>query len=130
MPIEILSEAMKRIVTSQQDAEELGSGFGGPHGPAEGPVWWKEGGYLLFSDIHASRRMKWQPGQGISIDKEGTANANGQTRDRQGRLVGLPPFQPLRRPPGGRRVGHGHRRSLSRPEAQPPERRGRQVGRQ
>jgi gluconolactonase len=87
MPIEILSEAMRRIVTSQLDAEELGSGFGGPHGPAEGPVWWKEGGYLLFSDINASRRMKWQPGKGISIDKEGTANANGQTRDRQGRLV-------------------------------------------
>jgi gluconolactonase len=87
MPIEILSEAMRRIVTSQTDAEELGSGFGGPHGPAEGPVWWREGGYLLFSDIHASRRMKWQPGQGISIDKEGTANANGQTRDQQGRLV-------------------------------------------
>ena len=87
MPIEFLSDAMRRIVSSQQDAEELGSGFGGPHGPAEGPVWWKEGGYLLFSDIHASRRMKWEPGRGISIDKEGTANANGQTRDRQGRLV-------------------------------------------
>jgi gluconolactonase len=50
-------------------------------------VWWKEGGYLLFSDIHASRRMKWEPGRGISVDKEDTANANGQTRDRQGRLV-------------------------------------------
>jgi len=87
MSIEILSEAMRRIVSTQHDAEELGSGFGGPHGPAEGPVWWKEGGYLLFSDIHASRRMKWQPGVGISIDKEGTANANGQTRDPQGRLV-------------------------------------------
>jgi gluconolactonase len=78
---------MRRIVGSQQDAEELGSGFGGQHGPAEGPVWWKEGGYLLFSDIHASRRMKWQAGAGISIDREGTANANGQTRDAQGRLV-------------------------------------------
>jgi gluconolactonase len=87
MPIEFLSDAMRRIVSTQQDAEELGGGFGGPHGPAEGPVWWKEGGYLLFSDIHGSRRMKWEPTRGISIDKEDTANANGQTRDRQGRLV-------------------------------------------
>ena len=55
MPIEILSDAMKRIVSSQQDAEELASGFGGPLGPAEGPVWIKEGGYLLFNDIHDSR---------------------------------------------------------------------------
>jgi gluconolactonase len=78
---------MKRIVGPQQDHEELGSGFGGPNGPTEGPVWIKEGGYLLFSDIHGSRRMKWEPGKGISVDKEETARANGMTRDRQGRLV-------------------------------------------
>jgi gluconolactonase len=87
MPIDYLSEAMKRIVASQEDAEELGSGFGGTNGPTEGPVWWLEGGYLLFSDIHGSRRMKWEPGEGISVDQEGTANANGLTRDLQGRLV-------------------------------------------
>jgi len=87
MPIEILSDAMKKVVGAQQDAEELGSGFGGPNGPTEGPVWWREGGYLLFSDIHGSRRMKWEPASGISVDKEDTANANGMTRDREGRLV-------------------------------------------
>jgi hypothetical protein len=37
-------------------------GFGGPLGPTEGPLWWKEGGYLLFSDINASKRMKYTPG--------------------------------------------------------------------
>src|SRR3990170_7353119 len=87
MPIEILADAMKRIASSQEDPEELATGFGGINGPAEGPVWWKEGGYLLFTDIHASRRMKWEPGRGVSVDAEGTANANGMTRDRQGRLV-------------------------------------------
>jgi gluconolactonase len=85
--VEILNDAMKRIASADRQPEELGSGFGGPNGPAEGPVWWKEGGFLLFSDIHASRRMKWEPGKGISLDQEGTANANGMTRDRQGRLV-------------------------------------------
>jgi gluconolactonase len=87
MPIEYISDAMKRIVTSQEDAEELGSGYGGTNGPTEGPLWWKEGNYLLFSDIHGSRRMKWEPGKGVTLDKEGTDNANGMTRDRQGRLV-------------------------------------------
>jgi len=87
MPIEYLSDAMKRIVTSQEDAEELGSGYGGANGPTEGPVWFKEDGYLLFSDIHGSRRMKWQSGKGVTVDAEGTANANGMTRDVQGRLV-------------------------------------------
>lgn len=87
MTVEILSDAMKRIASADQEPEELGSGFGGPNGPTEGPVWFTEGGYLLFSDIHGSRRMKWEPGKGVTVDKEGTANANGMTRDRQGRLV-------------------------------------------
>jgi gluconolactonase len=87
MAIEVLGDAMRRIASAQQDPEELGSGFGGRNGPAEGPVWWQEGGFLLFSDIHGSRRMKWAPDKGISVDQDGTANANGQTRDRQGRLV-------------------------------------------
>ena len=26
--------------------QHLADGFGGAHGPAEGPLWWKEGGYL------------------------------------------------------------------------------------
>ena len=87
MPIEILAESMRRIATADQEIEELGSGYGGAQGPAEGPIWIREGGYLLFSDIHNSRRMRFTPGQGITIDKEGTANANGMTRDREGRLV-------------------------------------------
>jgi len=58
MPIEQLASELARIVTSGQDIEELVSGFGSDMGPAEGPVWWKEGGYLLFSDIGQNRRMK------------------------------------------------------------------------
>jgi len=87
MPIEILSDEMKRIISSQEDAEELGAGYGGPNGPTEGPVWIHEKGYLLFSDIHGSRRMKYEPDKGVTVDAENTANANGMTRDRQGRLV-------------------------------------------
>jgi gluconolactonase len=66
---------------------ELGSGYGGDLGPAEGPLWWKEGGYLLFSDIHANKRMKYTPGQGVTLFKEPTNRANGLTRDLQGRLL-------------------------------------------
>ena len=58
-----------------------------PQGPAEGPLWWKEGGYLLFSDIHNNRRMKYEPGKGASLFLEPTNRANGLTRDLQGRLV-------------------------------------------
>ena len=87
MAIEILDERMSRIAPANRDAELLGEGYGGPIGPTEGPVWIREKGYLLFSDIHGNRRMRWTPGQGVTVDKEGTANGNGQTRDHQGRLI-------------------------------------------
>ena len=87
MPIEQNAPELDRIVSLDQRIEDLGSGFGGDMGPAEGPVWWKEGGYLLFSDIHNNRRMKWAAGQDVSLFHEPTNRANGLTRDLQGRLI-------------------------------------------
>ncbi len=86
MPIEQAAEALERIVSLDQEAEWLGSGYGGDS-VAEGPLWWKEGGYLLFSDIGNSQRFKWAPGEGVSLFHEPTNNANGLTRDLQGRLI-------------------------------------------
>jgi gluconolactonase len=85
--IEQLEPGLDKIIDISQSIQELGSGFGGNQGPAEGPVWWKEGGYLLFSDIHNNRRMKYTPGQGVTVFKEPTNRANGLTRDIAGRLV-------------------------------------------
>ena len=62
MPIEQHGPGLERLVDVQQEIEELARGFGGVTGPAEGPVWWQEGGYLVFSDIGNNRRMKWTPG--------------------------------------------------------------------
>ena len=87
MPIEQLSPEMERIASKDAEFEELGSGYGGDMGPAEGPLWWKEGGYVLFSDIHNDRRMKWTPGGSITLDRQPTDRANGLTRDPQGRLI-------------------------------------------
>jgi len=85
--IEKLDPGVDAIIDTSQSIQELASGFGGELGPAEGPVWWKEGGYLLFSDIHNNKRMKYTPGQGVTLFKEPTNRANGLTRDLQGRLV-------------------------------------------
>ena len=87
MTVEILDPAMLRIAPADREPEQLGSGYGGAHGPAEGPVWFHEGSFLLFSDIHASRRYKWSASEGVTLHKDGTARANGMTRDLQGRLV-------------------------------------------
>jgi gluconolactonase len=85
--IEALDPALDAIIDTSQNIQELASGYGGELGPAEGPVWWKEGGYLLFNDIHNSRRLKFTPGKGVTVDLEPTNRANGLTRDLQGRLV-------------------------------------------
>ena len=86
MPIEQAAGALERIVSLEQEVEWLGSGYGGGS-VAEGPVWSKEGGYLLFNDIGNSQRLKWAPGEGVSVFHEPTNNANGLTRDPQGRLI-------------------------------------------
>src|SRR5256885_2598459 len=85
--IEQLAPELEKIISPSESIQELAEGFGGAPGPAEGPLWWKEGGYLLFSDIHNNRRMKYVPGQGVSLFQEPTNRANGLTRDLQGRLV-------------------------------------------
>ena len=87
MPIEQHGPGLERLVDVQQEIEELARGFGGVTGPAEGPVWWQEGGYLVFSDIGNNRRMKWTPGAGVTLVQEPTNEANGLTRDLQGRLI-------------------------------------------
>ena len=78
---------LEGIISTSEPIQELASGTGGTLGPTEGPLWWKEGGYLLYSDIHNDRRMKYVPGQGASVAQERVNRSNGLTRDLQGRLV-------------------------------------------
>jgi gluconolactonase len=86
--IEQLAPELAKILSASEPIQHLADGFGGAQGPAEGPLWWKEGGYLLFSDIHNDRRMKHEPGKGgASLVLEPTNRANGLTRDLQGRLI-------------------------------------------
>jgi gluconolactonase len=54
---------------------------------AEGPVWFDDGGYLVWSDIPNNRMLRWIPDQGVGVFRAGSNFANGNTRDRQGRLV-------------------------------------------
>jgi gluconolactonase len=65
----------------------------------EGPVWVREGGYLLFSDPNANRIYRWTPDgdlsvyrtksgyRGLDIGEYGQPGSNGLTLDPQGRLT-------------------------------------------
>src|ERR1700723_3676814 len=55
---------------------------------AEGPVWFGDGRYLLCSDIPNHRIIKWEEETGaVSVYRKPSNFGNGNTRDRQGRLV-------------------------------------------
>src|SRR5204863_2855614 len=54
----------------------------------EGPVWFGDGRYPLWSDIPNNRIMRWDEETGtVSVFRKPSNNANGNTRDREGRLV-------------------------------------------
>jgi gluconolactonase len=54
----------------------------------EGPVWFGDGRYLLWSDIPNDRIMRWDEETGhIGTFRRPSGYANGNTRDRQGRLI-------------------------------------------
>ena len=66
---------------------------------AEGPVWERKAGYLLFSDVPNNSILKWESGKGLSLFRKSSGysgsrpfegrepGSNGLTFDRQGRLV-------------------------------------------
>jgi gluconolactonase len=55
---------------------------------AEGPVWFGDGRYLLFSDIPNNRVLRWQEETGeVSVFRSPSNYSNGNCRDRQGRLL-------------------------------------------
>lgn len=55
---------------------------------AEGPAWFPAGRYLVFSDIPNNRMMRYDETDGsLSVFRQPSNNSNGNTVDRQGRLV-------------------------------------------
>ena len=55
---------------------------------AEGPVWFGDGRFLLWSDIPNNRVMRWCEESGaVTVFRNPSNYCNGHTRDRQGRLV-------------------------------------------
>lgn len=52
-----------RLIPPGTVVEKIADGFTW----VEGPVWHREGGYLLFSDIPSNRIMRWKAGEGVTV---------------------------------------------------------------
>jgi gluconolactonase len=82
--VEIVDESFAKYRIGNAGVERLATGFRW----AEGPVWFGDGRYLLWSDIPNNRIMKWEEETGrVGVFRKPSNFANGNTRDRQGRLV-------------------------------------------
>ena len=82
--VEIVDERFRSMVVWQEVVERLWTGGRW----LEGPVWFGDGRYLLFSDIPNNRMLCWSEVTGeVTVFRQPSNNSNGNTRDRQGRLV-------------------------------------------
>jgi len=76
----------RRFIYKQGNAaiERIATGFRW----TEGPVYFRDGGYLVFSDIPNNRMMRWLEEDGhVSVFRAPSNYTNGNTRDREGRLI-------------------------------------------
>jgi gluconolactonase len=82
--VEVLDPSFAKYRIFSAAVERLATGMRW----SEGPVWFGDGRYLLWSDIPNNRILKWEEETGrVSVFRKPSSYANGNTRDRQGRLV-------------------------------------------
>src|SRR5215203_1780927 len=86
---------MNSIVDASVPIERVATGFRF----VEGPIWFREHGYLVFSDIPANTIYRWSPDEGVAVHRKPSGydgddypdgqevGSNGLTRDAQGRLT-------------------------------------------
>ncbi len=80
----VLDPRFHEIVLGNAGIQRIATGFDF----TEGPVWFGDGRYLLFSDIPNDKILRWdETTGGISVFRSPSHYANGNTRDRQGRLI-------------------------------------------
>jgi sugar lactone lactonase YvrE len=78
--IEVLDASFARYRLASAAVERLATGFRW----CEGPVWFGDGRYLLWSDIPNDHILRWDEETGaVGVFRKPSNYANGNTRDRQ-----------------------------------------------
>ena len=82
--VEVLDPRFEKLRVKSASVERLASGCRW----CEGPVWFGDLRTLLWSDIPNDRMLRWDEDSGaVGVFRKPSGFANGNTRDRQGRLV-------------------------------------------
>jgi len=92
-PIRRVDPAFDQLVSPTAKIEKVAGGFQF----VEGPVWYRKGGYLLFSDIPGNVIMQWSPSGGATVFRDHIyadsypagkqVGTNGLTLDKRGRII-------------------------------------------
>ncbi|WP_262028424.1 SMP-30/gluconolactonase/LRE family protein [Microvirga sp. Mcv34] len=82
-PVVIEDQRFKQLVSPGTLLRKLFSGLGW----AEGPIWLPDRRALLCSDIPGNRIVMWREGEGMTVWRDPSDRANGNTLDAEGRLV-------------------------------------------
>lgn len=72
-----------RLYDLVSELEQIGTGFTF----TEGPVWNKEGSFLLFSDMPGDTRRRWSDAEGVKEIMKPSNKCNGMTYDANGNLI-------------------------------------------
>src|SRR5688572_27558381 len=83
MNTEVRKPAFASVVGPDVRVERVATGFGF----TEGPVWDKPRRQLIFSDMQHDHMRAWSAERGVQTYRKPSNRANGNTFDRQGRLV-------------------------------------------
>jgi gluconolactonase len=81
--LDIHDQRILALLDEDAELEQLATGFTF----TEGPIWVQDGGYLLFADVPAQQRFRWDEASGVRLVAAETRMGNGMTLDREGRLV-------------------------------------------
>jgi len=92
--IERLDPALDRLIAPDSPVEVIAQGYSW----SEGPIWVKDGGFLLFSDVKENTVFKWKQGEGAkpylkpsgftgTPPRGGEMGSNGLTLDPSGHLT-------------------------------------------
>jgi gluconolactonase len=80
---EVRDRRFNEIIDQDAGLERVATGFEF----TEGPVWHPYERFLIFSDILGDCMYRWSPVDGVSVFRQPSHMANGNTYDRQGRLL-------------------------------------------
>ena len=83
MNVDIRDPRFRSVIGDDVEIEQLGAGFLF----TEGPIWHPEERHLTFSDVPGSHIRRWNAADGVTSYRKPSDMANGNTYDRQGRIV-------------------------------------------